>query len=438
MHPDNTFKYKDNNYYSYLAQKYPNLYSVCKKQNIKDKNNLKIDWEHPSATYELTKATLLDEFNLKWELPKWNEPECEKQSTPSPKNLVPPVPRSINYLCWVKDLVVYSHAHQVISFDLLSTKMPQINGLDVGTGASCIFSLLGSVVSPQWNFVATDIVASSLQHAQKLSLMNSLEGRIGFQLVENAQYVSPVLNDIKKPHISFSICNPPFFSSYDGDSERKSKLAKFEGKEHEKAGLGELEFFKCMFYDSRPFELIWFTCMFGRKASLLSAFEIVDSSVETYATALVQGNTTRWCIAWRFGSVFKSKLKQIFKNEHSFSFNYSELTTLEVWNRAMEFFRHGQSVITFSDDTVIRLPCAKLEDMPHISSSTSARCFVIRKDKEFYFYMLILNGAVTLTPLLEENEELHNLCVQLEQAVLRTNRKWRRQKKVGEKSDKNM
>lgn len=91
----------------------------------------KLDFNDPAAMLQLTKTLLKQNFGLKIELPD--------------DRLCPPVPNRHNYILWLKALL-----------DTSSYKKPggKLCGLDIGTGASCIYPLLGTAQRP-WCFVAT-------------------------------------------------------------------------------------------------------------------------------------------------------------------------------------------------------------------------------------------------------------------------------------------
>lgn len=40
----------------------------------------------------------------------------------------------------------------------------QVHGLDIGTGASCIYPLLGCAQRPLWKFTATGLASRSIVH----------------------------------------------------------------------------------------------------------------------------------------------------------------------------------------------------------------------------------------------------------------------------------
>src|SRR5210317_1788860 len=78
------------------------------------------------------------------------------------ENLCPPIPGRLDYI------------HHLA--DLLSNEK-KIKILDIGTGATCIYPLLG-VSEYNWDYVATDIDLDSLDTAQDIIDDNSLHHKI--------------------------------------------------------------------------------------------------------------------------------------------------------------------------------------------------------------------------------------------------------------------
>ncbi|PHH89873.1 hypothetical protein CDD83_5046 [Cordyceps sp. RAO-2017] len=91
-----------------------------------------LDFGDPAAVMQLTKTLLKLDFGLTIQLP--------------PDRLCPPVPNRHSYVLWLKSLL-----------DTSSYGPPgqKLLGLDIGTGASCIYPLLGCAQRP-WSFIATE------------------------------------------------------------------------------------------------------------------------------------------------------------------------------------------------------------------------------------------------------------------------------------------
>ena len=77
-------------------------------------------------------------------------------------HLVPPVPNRLRYVEWLKTLLGGSKEGAATE----GRREDGLLGLDVGTGASCIYPLLGAKMG--WRFLATDIDEESVQNATRI------------------------------------------------------------------------------------------------------------------------------------------------------------------------------------------------------------------------------------------------------------------------------
>ncbi|KAJ4359145.1 hypothetical protein N0V85_009474, partial [Neurospora sp. IMI 360204] len=175
--------------FKYLGQKDPDFASFLDSKN-------QLDFTNPAAVMQLTKTLLKLDYGLQIELP--------------PDRLCPPVPNRHNYILWLSSLLSSSSYHPSSS----GSQRP-ILGLDIGTGASAIYPLLGCVQHPSWSFFATDIDTHSLSFAQRNIQLNNLEDRITLLHRLPFQHLIPLDalwgRGIQK--IDFCMCNPPFYSS---------------------------------------------------------------------------------------------------------------------------------------------------------------------------------------------------------------------------------
>lgn len=181
-----------------------------------------LSFHDPLASLYLSKAILATHFSI---------------SLPSfpPENLCPVVPRSIQYLCWVARLVsIYhticresafiqlkvphnTHNTPSLTSSLVLDPLPfppshfakDVHCMDIGTGASAIFSLLTSRLFG-WTVLATDIDPISLSHADKNIAANSTSHATSLQIV------STLSNDQ-----SLSEESPPIASEIHGHEVRK-------------------------------------------------------------------------------------------------------------------------------------------------------------------------------------------------------------------------
>lgn len=95
-----------------------------------------LDFKNVNAVRALTTLLLKRDFHLTWSLPI--------------DHLCPPLPQRLNYIHWIADLLGVPFTWPRAANAAAST----IVGLDIGTGASAIFPLLGQS-SYGWRFVGT-------------------------------------------------------------------------------------------------------------------------------------------------------------------------------------------------------------------------------------------------------------------------------------------
>ncbi|MGB0427851.1 MAG: 23S rRNA (adenine(1618)-N(6))-methyltransferase RlmF [Flavobacteriales bacterium] len=217
-----------------------------------------IDFSDQKAVYELNRALL----QVDYELEHWSIPE---------PNLCPPVPSRANYIHYLADLLFESTK--------LEKKNSKIKGLDLGTGANCIYPLLGTQIY-DWKFVGSEKNTTSIQSAKRLIEQNpKLVSKIKIrkQKSEN-QFFRTIINANER--FDFTMCNPPFFTSQEEAEEVNAKKSKnlgrkaafnFGGLAHELwIEGGELTFIKNMISESVQFQskVLWFTCLVSKSEYL--------------------------------------------------------------------------------------------------------------------------------------------------------------------------
>ena len=209
--------------------------------------SISIDFSNPTAVKELNKALLYTYDKIS----TWIFPD---------ENLCPPIPGRLDYIHHLADLI---------------SEEKNIKILDIGTGATCIYPLLG-VAEYNWDFVAIDIDINSLDTAQDIIDDNSLDTKIKLrqQLDEN-QILKGILND--DDSFSAVICNPPFYKSAEearGANRRKnrnlgnSSVRNFAGNNNELWYIGgEKAFLHNYLFESSLYKdrSIWFTSLVSKK-----------------------------------------------------------------------------------------------------------------------------------------------------------------------------
>ncbi|OHW95266.1 23s rRNA (-n6)-methyltransferase [Colletotrichum incanum] len=262
-----------------MGREDPSFGAMLKRGNL--------DFNDPAAVMQLTKTLLKIDFGLRIELPE--------------DRLCPPVPNRHNYILWLKGLLdstTYDPPDQ------------RIVGLDIGTGASCIYPLLGCTQRP-WSFFATDIDPKSLACAKKNVEFNDLQNRISVVARTPQDRLIP-LDEIGVDKLSFLMTNPPFYTSEQDlidSAKQKSRppLTACTGAPVEMVtDGGEVSFVGKILKESLQLRerVQWYTSMFGKQSSLEEFVNILrEKDINNYAvTEFIQGNKTRrWAIAWSFG-----------------------------------------------------------------------------------------------------------------------------------------
>ncbi|GAB5356233.1 hypothetical protein AAMO2058_000273400 [Amorphochlora amoebiformis] len=275
MHPRNVYKGNQPDF-GKLAEKY-RFFAEHVQRSSSGKPY--IDFKNQDAVVALNKALLKEDFKLDWNMPT--------------DKLCPPVANRLNYVLWLQDLLKLNRP---------TNPSATVKGIDIGTGASCIYPLLGVTVDDSWKFLATDIDTTSLENAQRNINANNLQSRIELRKVDPSTRLVGVLN-AKDGNFDFCMCNPPFFASPDEmkGNENTTGVGK---KEEVLCEGGEEEFVGGILKDSIKLRtrIRWYTSMLGKKNSVKSILRLLrENGVRNVVTTeFLQGHTTRWAIGWCF------------------------------------------------------------------------------------------------------------------------------------------
>lgn len=285
FHPKN--KHKSGYDLQALCEVYPDLLPFVFENKYETKT---IDFANPKAVKALNSALLKKDYKINF----W-----EFQDT----NLCPPIPGRVDYIHYVSDLLKSSNIKE------------NIKVLDIGTGASCIYPLLGNA-EYNWKFVATDIDNNSLQQAQKIIDKNGLSDSISLRFQkDSSQILKRILE--KDDKFSVAICNPPFYKSEAEALDATTRKLKGLKKEGEKivrnfAGThnelwyegGEKAFIHNYLYESSLFKenSTWFTSLVSKKELVkgmyISLKKLGAASIKTIPIG--QGNKISRIVAWKF------------------------------------------------------------------------------------------------------------------------------------------
>ncbi|XP_020597672.1 methyltransferase-like protein 16 homolog isoform X2 [Phalaenopsis equestris] len=287
-----------------------------------------IDWKDFNATRELTRVLLLHDHAVNWWIPDGQ--------------LCPTVPNRSNYIHWISDL---------LSSDLIPARHgsdDRVRGFDIGTGANCIYPLLGASLLG-WSFVGSDVTDVALEWATKnvernphllelIQIRNANDPFSSGGFTSSRRYIinennpelyvagktQPLCQEVEESGIlrqavlvgvvkdgesfDFCMCNPPFFESIE-EAGLNPKTSCGGTPEEMVFPGGEKAFISHIIEDSVVLQgsFRWFTTMVGKKANLkflISKLREVGVSI-VKTTEFVQGQTARWGLAWSFISPSK-------------------------------------------------------------------------------------------------------------------------------------
>uniref|UniRef100_A0A9J8AWI6 U6 small nuclear RNA (adenine-(43)-N(6))-methyltransferase n=2 Tax=Cyprinus carpio TaxID=7962 RepID=A0A9J8AWI6_CYPCA len=244
MHPRNRYKDKPPDFV-YLASKYPEFQKHVQTTLT---GRVTLNFKDPEAVRALTCTLLKEDFGLTIEIPL--------------ERLIPTVPLRLNYIHWVEDLTG-------------GQENPR-RGIDISTGASCIYPLLGATMNG-WFFLATEVDDICFNYAKKNVEQNHLAELIRVVKVPQKTLLMDALKEQSIVY-DFCMCNPPFFANQleaKGVNSRNSRRPppssiNTGGVTEIMAEGGELEFVKRIIHDSLQLKkrLRWYSCMLGKKCSL--------------------------------------------------------------------------------------------------------------------------------------------------------------------------
>lgn len=255
-----------------------------------------IDFANLSAVTTLNRALLA----LHYGISKWNLP---------PGALCPPIPGRAEYVHLLADLLAERKGAIPRGSDVII--------LDIGTGANCIYPILG-VVEYGWRFVGSDINPVSIACAQQTVASNpTLAGKI-----EIRRQLSPaaVFDGVIRPGESFaaSMCNPPFHASRAeattgtlrklnnlGGPKGRAPVLNFGGQDNELwCPGGEIGFVRRMILESanRPNLSAWFTTLVSKRESLPAIYRALEDvhAVDVRTIPIAHGQKKSRVVAWRF------------------------------------------------------------------------------------------------------------------------------------------
>lgn len=257
-----------------------------------------IDFADPAAVRTFNRALLAQLYGLH----HWDIPEGY---------LCPPVPGRADYLHGLADVLATSNAGII-------PRGEQVRVLDIGTGANCIYPLLGHI-DYGWQFVGSDIDPQALAAAQRNLVANGLDQAIELRLQsQRSQIFRGLLRADERFHLT--LCNPPFHASaseaHSGSRRKWRNLGKLDpsrqlpalnfGGQHNELWCpgGELAFIQQMIEESREHaaQVLWFSCLVSKAGNLplLHARLRQVGARQIRQVDMAQGQKQSRFLAWSF------------------------------------------------------------------------------------------------------------------------------------------
>ncbi|MGR4048982.1 23S rRNA (adenine(1618)-N(6))-methyltransferase RlmF [Kosakonia cowanii] len=252
-----------------------------------------VNFADPQAVKALNKALLAHFYGVR----EWDIPEGF---------LCPPVPGRADYLHHLADLLAESDN---------GTIPAQASVLDIGTGANCIYPLIGAH-QYGWRFTGSEVNADAFASAQAIIAANpGLTRAIRLRRQkERAAILTGIIH--KSESYDAVICNPPFHDSAQSaqaGSERKRRnlgqsvtdAANFGGQQQELwCEGGEVAFIKTMIAESKQFarQVLWFTSLVSRGDNLPELYRALTQvgAVKVVKKEMAQGQKQSRFVAWSF------------------------------------------------------------------------------------------------------------------------------------------
>ena len=255
--------------------------------------NESVDFADPDAVKVLNQALL----HFHYQIEHWAIPEGF---------LCPPVPGRADYIHHLADLLAEDH-QRVVPRDL--------NVLDIGCGANCIYPLIG-FREYGWRFTGSESNEQAMKSASAIIAANNGLNR-GIRLrrqKDNHAIFRGIIHKNELYHAS--VCNPPFHASAsDARQGTQRKLRNLGLDKHAPLNFGgqqdelwcdggEKAFIGRMIAESVEFarQCIWFTSLVSRKENLPDLRRALEQAgaVQVRIVDMAQGQKQSRFIAWSF------------------------------------------------------------------------------------------------------------------------------------------
>lgn len=304
LHPRN--RHRERYDFDLLKNACPDLAQFVQENIHGDES---IDFANPEAVKMLNRALLVSYYGLTfWDIPTGF--------------LTPPIPGRADYIHHIADLLCSYNYGKIPTG-------PTVRCLDIGTGANCIYPIIGHY-EYGWSFIGSDIDPVSIKSANEIIARNEvLKGAVEVRFQPNWKDIFyGILN--KDEIVDLVICNPPFHSSL--EEAQAANLRKVNNLNLEKTTGptlnfggqggelwcigGEEKFVKEMIRQSRHFSknCFWFSSLISKQTNLKPAYEALKmaGAFEVKTIPMGQGQKTSRLLAWTF---LKKEEQKTWRNE---------------------------------------------------------------------------------------------------------------------------
>jgi len=292
LHPRN--KHRERYDFKQLTVTCPELGKYVKLNAYGDES---IDFSNPKAVKWLNKSLLKQYYGVEyWDIPTGY--------------LCPPIPGRADYIHLAADLLAGSN-HGTIPTGF------RIKCMDIGTGASCVFPIIGNK-EYGWSFIGSESDPVAIESASKIVNNNAfLTRNIILRFQENTKDIFHGIMERTEP-IDITICNPPFHASL--EEAQEGTLRKLSSLNHKKVTTptlnfggqttelwcegGEERFVRDMIRQSKQFgsNCFWFTTQISKQSHLDSVYDALRhaGAVEVKTIPMGQGTKVSRIVAWTF------------------------------------------------------------------------------------------------------------------------------------------
>lgn len=257
-----------------------------------------IDFANPAAVRVFNRALLKAFYGIAhWDIPA--------------DYLCPPIPGRADYVHFLADLLAERNEGVI-------PRGAAIKALDVGTGANCVYPLIGHS-EYGWHFLGSDIDKIALASATTIVKANQLGKAIGVREQSNRKYILTGLLE-RDERFDITLCNPPFHASQEealrgsqrkwralgkADPKRKLPVLNFGGQAAELwCEGGEARFVAQLIAESAQVsaQVLWFSTLVSKASNLpliQSTLKKTGAS-ESHVVEMSQGQKQSRFVAWTF------------------------------------------------------------------------------------------------------------------------------------------